>query len=62
MPRVAYQARVNSQLPGQLQKKYHSPATPYQRLLADARINEEVRHMVEWTTARITWRSYVTWR
>ena len=27
-------------------KKYHPPATPYQRLLADARTNEEVRRRV----------------
>jgi hypothetical protein len=29
-----------------VKKKYHPPATPYQRLLADARINEEVRRRV----------------
>src|SRR6478752_5650580 len=30
----------------QVRKKYHPPATPYQRLLADARTNEEVRRRV----------------
>ena len=29
-----------------VKKKYHPPATPYQRLLADARANEEVRRRV----------------
>ena len=29
-----------------VKKKYHPPATPYQRLLADARTNEEVRRRV----------------
>src|SRR3954449_1571051 len=28
-------------------KRYHPPATPYQRLLADARTSEEVRHRLE---------------
>src|ERR1700709_9677 len=32
-----------------VKKTYHSPATPYQRLLADTRTSEEVRHRVTTT-------------
>src|SRR3954466_9716836 len=40
--KLAGKARVGAKV----KKKYHRPATPYQRLLADARINEEVRRRV----------------